>query len=95
MHVCVHCVILLTLRSVSHQSPPIPPRSAATTDQSLSSLSSSAVTLDAPYFTSLPLNYSAVEMSTLKLDALLVYGSGRHASKALCLERGIKPLRFF
>lgn len=34
-------------------------------------------------------------MSTLKLDALLVYRFGCHASKALCLERGIKPLRFF
>ena len=35
------------------------------------------------------------ETSTLKLGALLVYGFGSDASKALCLERGIKPLRFF
>lgn len=71
---------------------PQPPRTAAAIDHFLFDLVT--VTRYGLYFMSLWLNCSAVQMSTLKLDALLVYGFGCHASKALCLEKELNSWGF-
>lgn len=70
-------------------------REKSTSAAELDHFCSSTVTHFGLYFMSLWLNCSAVEMPTLKFDALLVYGFSCHASRALCLEREIKPPRLF